>query len=247
MNDFLNAFFHNFQLDHNTLSKPVLMRRAQVLRLLHQPVDHSVGALKVLRYCGGAVWEPYSFLVCVACELCRLWFLAWPHQPEQDGSVSEALVKGLTACRPRLSSVSSLASSSNPSPPIHGLSSTNFKRPTVLISAGALPPSQEGRAITELANYMLELGFCFIQALALCMFWSRPGKMALADQAIPSQGLQNVMGKCCVPSDLRTAHPRTKMRIVHFPPGFSLCLSLSGVNAKLKGYIFNVCSRSVWL
>lgn len=55
-------------------------------------------------------------------------------------------------------------------------SSTNFKRPTVLISEGALPPSQEGRAITELANYTLGLGVCFIQAMALWTFWSGPGK-----------------------------------------------------------------------
>lgn len=155
------------------------MARAELLSLLHQPMDHPVGVLKVLCYCAGSVWEPSSFLVPAACELCRLWLLAWPQQPEQDGSAFEALQKGQAAavcvCLP-----------SRPSPrpatrlrllPFMVLSSsTNFKRPTVLISEGALPPSQEGRAITELANYTLELGVCFIQAMALWTFWSGPGK-----------------------------------------------------------------------
>lgn len=189
-----------------------------------------MGTLLILGPC--CLWALPSVVYGLASPARIGWVCAWGPSEGTDSS------------RPRLSSVSSRPLPCPATcllPSMVFFSSTNFKRPSVLISAGALPPSQEGRAITELANYMLELGFCFIQALALCTFWSKPGKTALADQAIPSQGLQNVMGKCCVPFDLRAAQPRlrTKMRIVHLP----LCLSLSGVNAKLKGYIFNACSR----
>ena len=95
----------------------------------------------------------------VSSDVCGFWF-----GTARAGWVcpSEALLKGLTARRLSLSCVPSLVSSNDPSPPFHGLlQQYQFKRPTGLISAGALPPSQEGRAITELANYMLELGLLF--------------------------------------------------------------------------------------